>query len=65
LVAADKDVERIERLQILCAQLELLREQADEICKSVTTEIRRARTAGQRERRVKNRKVKRDRRRKV
>jgi hypothetical protein len=64
-VGADEDAERIERLQILCEQLEILRAQADEICKSVTTEIRRARIAGQRERRTRNKKVKRDRRAKM
>jgi hypothetical protein len=58
----ETDAERIERLQQLCDQLEALRKQADEICKNVTTEIHRARAAGQHERRVKSRKVKRERR---
>lgn len=65
LVADETDAERIRRLQILCDQLEVLRKQADQICKTVTTEIRRTRTAGQHERRKKTKKVKRDRRRTV
>ena len=61
-VAAETDAERIKRLQILCDQLEALRKQ---VCKAVTMEIRVARAAGQRERRVKTRKVKTERRQKV
>jgi hypothetical protein len=64
-VAEESDSERIKRLQLLCDQLEALRKQADQICKDVTTEIRRAQTSGQHERRFKTRKVKSDRRRKV
>lgn len=63
LVAEETDAERIKRLQILCDQLETLRKQADQICRNVTMEIRRARAAGQHERRTKTKKVKRDRRR--
>ena len=62
-MADETDAERIKRLQQLCDQLETLRKQADQICKDVTTEIRRARAAGQHERRVKSKSVKRERRR--
>jgi hypothetical protein len=64
-VADVSDSERIKRLQLLCDQLEALRKQADQICKTVTTEIHRARTSSQHERRFKTRKVKSDRRQKV
>ncbi len=56
-VTDETESERIKRLQVLCDQLEALQKQADEICKNVTTEIRRAQTAGQRERRSRNKKV--------
>ena len=62
-MADETDAERIKRLQQLCNQLETLRKQADQICKDVTAEIRRARTVGQPERRVKSKSVKRERRR--
>jgi len=64
-VHEESDSERIKRLQLLCDQLEELRKQADQICKTVTTEIRRAELAGQRERRIKSQRVKSERRRKV
>jgi hypothetical protein len=61
-VMAETDAERIKRLQALCDQLEVLRKTANEICKEATSEIRRAQRSGQRERRNKAKKVKRDRR---
>ena len=61
----ESDLERIKRLQLLCDQLEALRKQAEKICKNVTTELRRAELAGQRERRSKSQRVQSERRRKV
>ena len=57
-----EETDRIKKLKILCDQLDALREQAEEICQAATAEIRRARVASQRERRIKTKKVKRERR---
>ncbi len=56
------DSQRIKDLKALCDQLDTLQRQADAICKAAAAEIRRAELASQRERRVKNKKVKQDRR---
>jgi hypothetical protein len=61
-VADEAESERIKRLQVLCEQLEALQEQAKTICKEATAEIRRAKLAGQLDRRMKTKKVRRERR---
>ena len=62
-MAAKSDDERIKALQDLCAQLDALQKQAAEICAKATEEIDRSHRDSQRERRTKQKKVKRDRRR--
>jgi hypothetical protein len=62
-MAARTDAERIKALQDLCEQLDLIQKQAAEICGKATEEIERSRLRAQRERRVKQKKVKRERRR--
>jgi hypothetical protein len=61
-MADESESDRIKKLQALCEQLDALRQQAEDICKDATAEIRRAQRSGQRERRSKTKKVKRDRR---
>jgi uncharacterized protein Yka (UPF0111/DUF47 family) len=60
-MSEETEAQRIKRLQELCNHLDTLRQQADEICKEVTAEIRRSRIKP--DRRSKRAKVKRDRRR--
>ena len=56
------DSQRIKDLKALCDHLDTLQRQADAICKAASAEIRRAKQAGQRERRARDKKVKQDRR---
>jgi hypothetical protein len=46
------EIERIRKLKELCEHLETLKKQAEEICKTATEELRKARRAGFRERRA-------------
>ena len=62
-MAERTDAQRIKGLQALCDQLDDLRKKAEEICRSATAEMDRARRANQPNRRTKAKKVKRDRRR--
>jgi hypothetical protein len=61
-MADESESDRIKKLQALCEQLDALRQQAEEICKDATAEVRKARRSGQHERRSKTKKVKRERR---
>jgi hypothetical protein len=46
------EMDRIRKLQELCEQLEILKKQAEEICKTASDEIRQARRSGFTERRT-------------
>ena len=48
---SDDDSERIAKLKELCDQLDSLKKQADEICKTASREIRRSRSSALTERR--------------
>ena len=59
-MAGESDAQRIKRVKALCEHVDVLRQQAEEICKEVTAEIRRSRPKP--DRRAKRAKVARDRR---
>jgi hypothetical protein len=61
-MAQRTDREHIKELQDLCEKLDALRQQAEELCKSATAQINRARKTSPIERRVKSKRVKRERR---
>jgi hypothetical protein len=41
-MAGESDAQRIKRLKALCDHVDALRQQAEEVCKEVTAEIRRS-----------------------
>jgi hypothetical protein len=56
------DEDRLRRLKLLCDQLESFRKQAVELCRAANDELRRARLVGMRERRIRQKSVKTERR---